>query len=273
MKSMVRKENRAGFTLAELLAVIGVVALLFALLLPALSVARERSRRIACMSNVRQLAMGMLLYAEDDARGSLSGKTHSEDQDLNWLANGYAEERRLYVCPSTKNIVSAARDRHRISGVEGYADLRDVSKSAGPVKGMSYQPFGFMGVDVEVWSEIPHYPHMEFINGVRNPYYGRLMPINGVRKDLKNIHTSKHQPDSFGLRGVVTGPSRIWIIADTGINRGKLYWPDGADNHGASGAHVGHADGHADWVRREDYIYRYEMSQDEGRTGIAIPWL
>lgn len=148
MKSMVRKEDRAGFTLAELLTVIGVVALLFALLLPVLSVARERSRRIACMSNVRQLAMGMLLYAEDDASGSLSGKTRSEDQDLNWLANGYAEERRLYVCPSTENIVSAAR--HRISGVEGYADLRDVSTSAGPVKGMSYQPFGFMGVDVEV---------------------------------------------------------------------------------------------------------------------------
>ncbi len=55
--------------------------------------------------------------------------------------------------------------------------------------------------------------------------------------------------------------------------RGNLYWPDKADNHRANGANVGHADGHVDWVKREDYIYRYEMSQDEGRTGIEIPWL
>ena len=39
------------------------------------------------------------------------------------------------------------------------------------------------------------------------------------------------------------------------IPRIKIYWSDGADNHGASGANVGHAD----WVNREDYIYRYEI--------------
>lgn len=70
------------------------LALLVALLLPALSSLLERSRRIVCMSNVRQSAIGMLLYAKDDAHGSLSGKTHSEDQDLNRLVSGYAEERK-----------------------------------------------------------------------------------------------------------------------------------------------------------------------------------
>ena len=58
-----------------------------------------------------------------------------------------------------------------------------------------------------------------------------------------------------------------WLVK--WICRGKIYWPDGADNHRVSGANVGHVD----WVRRGDYIYRCEMSQDEGRTGIAIPWL
>lgn len=72
-----------------------------------------------------------------------------------------------------ENIVSENRNLHRISGVESYANLRNVYKSAGPVSGMSYQPFGFIGADVEVWPEIPYYPHMEFINDVQNPYYGR----------------------------------------------------------------------------------------------------
>lgn len=51
---------------------------------------------------------------------------------------------------------------------------------------MSCQPFGFMGSDVEVCSEISYCPHIESINGVQNPYYERLSPINGVRKDPKN---------------------------------------------------------------------------------------
>ncbi len=259
MKSWRKSGHGAGFTLVELLVVIAVIGILAALLLPALSSARERGRRIVCMSNVRQLATSILMYAEEDARGSLSGKSDFEDQDWNWLANGYAEDRRLYLCPSTANTVSAARDLHPLSGVEGYVDLRDVSRSTGAVKGPSYQPFGFMGSDVDVWSEIP--------------FYGKMKRINGVRKDLKNVHTYKHYHNSFGLKGVISGPSRIWILADTEINRGRLYWPDKLDNHGSSGAHAGHADGHVDWVKRDEYIYRYEMSQDEGRTGIEIPWL
>ena len=59
-------------------------------------------------------------------------------------------------------------------------------KSAGLVNGMSCQPFGFMGSDVEVCSEISYCPHIELINGVQNPYYERLTTINGVRKNLEN---------------------------------------------------------------------------------------
>jgi prepilin-type N-terminal cleavage/methylation domain-containing protein/prepilin-type processing-associated H-X9-DG protein len=55
----------AGFTLIELLVVIAVIALLVGILLPALGAARESGRRTACMSNVRQLATTMTLYAND----------------------------------------------------------------------------------------------------------------------------------------------------------------------------------------------------------------
>ncbi len=55
--------KRRGFTLIELLVVIAVIALLMALLVPALRAAREQARRAVCLSNLRQLTTAWLLYA------------------------------------------------------------------------------------------------------------------------------------------------------------------------------------------------------------------
>jgi prepilin-type N-terminal cleavage/methylation domain-containing protein/prepilin-type processing-associated H-X9-DG protein len=55
-----------GFTLIELLVVIAIIAILVALLLPALSQAREKARRIACINNMQQISLGITLYASDN---------------------------------------------------------------------------------------------------------------------------------------------------------------------------------------------------------------
>ena len=57
--------HRVAFTLVELLVVIAVIALLMAILLPALSMARERARRVACMGNIRQFILGIHAYSSD----------------------------------------------------------------------------------------------------------------------------------------------------------------------------------------------------------------
>ena len=66
--------RRNGFTLIGLLVVIAIIAILAAILFPVLARARENARKASCQSNLKQIATGLLMYAQDyDERFGLAG--------------------------------------------------------------------------------------------------------------------------------------------------------------------------------------------------------
>ncbi len=70
-----RARHQHAFTLVELLVIIGIVALLIGMLMPALGMARQQSQSVACLSNLRQIGIGVLQYANAH-RGLLPQNAH-----------------------------------------------------------------------------------------------------------------------------------------------------------------------------------------------------
>ncbi|MFQ5685965.1 MAG: type II secretion system protein [Candidatus Scalindua sp.] len=92
------KLNR-GFTLIELLVVIAIIGILAGILLPVLSRARESARKTQCMSNVKQIGMGLIMYANENNE-SFPSSTANAMLSLNLLYPDYVSDPRTFNCPS-----------------------------------------------------------------------------------------------------------------------------------------------------------------------------
>jgi prepilin-type N-terminal cleavage/methylation domain-containing protein/prepilin-type processing-associated H-X9-DG protein len=89
-----------GFTLIELLVVIAIIAILAAILFPVFARARENARRSSCMSNLKQLSLGIMQYTQDYDE-KLPGFWKNDGGTVTWatLVQPYAKSTQLYVCP------------------------------------------------------------------------------------------------------------------------------------------------------------------------------
>jgi prepilin-type N-terminal cleavage/methylation domain-containing protein/prepilin-type processing-associated H-X9-DG protein len=116
---MFTRSMRRGFTLIELLVVIAIIAILAAILFPVFAQAREKSRGAACLSNLKQMGLAWMMYAQDydeefpfadpapDANGGTCQQMKDRGSFGGWIGNlllPYSKNVNIFTCPSNPKL-------------------------------------------------------------------------------------------------------------------------------------------------------------------------
>jgi prepilin-type N-terminal cleavage/methylation domain-containing protein len=223
--------SRNAFTLIELLVVIAIIALLTALLLPALGAAKARARRTACLNNLHQINLGVRLYT-DDSNDAIASTNTAPRTNLAPLLSGYKQLVKSYVglqgASSTQDrLFACPADNFYPSFVvaKTYSPPRYVKKSLHDLPWLDYSSYSFNGGN-------------DFRRTNNGVVVAQLPGLAGVRL------------------GSVLHPSRTVLIAETAAFAPWLwhnpYWPDlqrEALTYNDARDMVSFVDGHVNYIR------------------------
>jgi prepilin-type N-terminal cleavage/methylation domain-containing protein len=237
-------DHRTAFTLIELLVVIAIIAILVALLLPALSGAKEQGRRASCRSSERQLILGLIMFGDDNDQVLPTGASNKSATDdhlpvLSTFTSNvvveYSGTHQMAYCPSFRDYFverhkTAAFDEQEYGYVVGYNYHGGHTNTPWPAisgtnqwispQRLTDDPQLVLVSDMNDWSPG---------NGNTFAPHGKGGPIlEGI--DAANPNAAGAQPDAIGAMGgnigLLDGSISWKPISQMRVYRGSQMWGD-----------------------------------------------
>ncbi len=270
-----RNTDKVGFTLVELLVVISIIALLMAILLPALAKARTTAKRVACLSGLKQLTLAWMSYAEGNNDKLVNGSAYS---GVNSPCPTCPTNITLYSCAA-----SLPNKPLNLSSVPEAADHKDELPWIGSYNVATTPDCGKQcAIDTgALWKYLKNYKIYHCTTGNKGEVvtYAIVDGANG-RKEGRGAVSAEMWKKVIGQ---IKRSARQIVFVDEGKGTPDSYavtytsdwstygnWFDGPDARHGNGTTVSMADGHAEYWQWCIETINYARKVEAG-TSIKFP--